>query len=71
MVQTQQDIMMLVNEWGKSNNTPIPLSFIALNKPDVNIKQIRATVDTLCKKGYLRKSCMRGKSTYVRLRNGF
>lgn len=69
MIQMQLSILLIVGDWVKDNKTPIPLSYIAKQKPDVEIRTLRAAMDALCRKGYLRKSCTRGYASYVRIRS--
>jgi len=69
MILLQKEILIIVNEWAESNNEPITLKEITIKKKGSNPRTIRASAETLCRKGYLRRSCATGPTAYVMIRN--
>jgi SOS-response transcriptional repressor LexA len=69
MNQRQMLVIAIVNEWVKENKEPISLREIVRQQKDQNPRTIRACAETLCKKGYLRRSYAGGEVSYVRLRS--
>lgn len=67
MILLQKEIVQLVISWVEDNKSPAPLSYITSNLT-ARVGTIRASAETLCKKGYLRRSYGKGEVAYVLLR---
>jgi hypothetical protein len=68
MILLQKEILIIVNEWVEKHSEPITLKEIISDKKDTCPRTVRASADTLCKKGYLRRSCARGTTAFVMIR---
>jgi len=60
--------MVMVDDWAREHKDPIPLG-IMLDRLKSNPRTVRASVASLCKKGYLRRSYAQGKLAYIKLRS--
>lgn len=57
--------MIVIQDWVKDNKVPIPFSEVSIQLLTVNKRTLRAALDSLCNKGYIRKSCAVGETAYV------
>jgi hypothetical protein len=65
MILLQKEILSIINEWAEENKEPITLKEIITIKKDANPRTIRASCETMCRKGYLRRSCATGFAAYI------
>lgn len=68
MILLQKEIIEIITGWVVEHNKPIPLTEIVQRETTRNPRTIRASAETLCRKGYLRRSCERGLTAYILLR---
>jgi DNA-binding IclR family transcriptional regulator len=68
MILLQREILTVISEWADSHDKPISLKELADLKGDINPRTVRASAETLCRKGYLRKSCAIGPTAYILIR---
>ena len=69
MNEIQTRILKIIDIWKKNNSMPITLKEITLNLPDVKPRTVRASAESLCTKGYLRRGInIKNNSCYILIR---
>ena len=68
MKEIQIKIIKVINERAKINKEPIPLIDIINLIPEYKPRTLRASAETLVRKGYLRRSCAQRGAVYILIR---
>lgn len=68
MKEIQIRIVKIAQVWAKTHKTPITLAIITKKLPDYKPRTIRASAETLVRKGYFRRSCAERGAVYVLIR---
>jgi hypothetical protein len=67
----QREIMLFIDDWARNKKTPIPQKEIILGMVEKGVKTFTTinALNSLLKKGYIRRSCeISNKTFYVQLR---